>query len=34
MQTSLSLRTAGQGLYDFTRSVADWLADAGAKMAS
>lgn len=30
MQTLITLRTSGAGLYEFTDSVADWLGDAGA----
>ena len=30
MQTSFAIRTRGQGLYDFTRDVAGWVAGQGA----
>lgn len=29
MQTTFQLQTAGQGLYEITRDVADWVSDAG-----
>lgn len=29
MQTSFTIRTSGQGLYEFTRDVAGWLRDCG-----